>query len=134
MLSRLRTCRRPRTRRAPDQQPGRRVPARVTGTAVAGPAGPVQPESPDEGREVREMGGGDLGGGRQMLQTVRQNVPRRVTPEDLSDPSLLRAREHGRVTLAERQPWITPRRRMGARRVQSRPCRDPQSSAATAQP
>src|SRR5882762_4100703 len=96
MRSRLRTSRHRRTRRAPDQQPGRRVPARVTGAAVASLAGPVQPEFPDEGREVREMGKRDLCGGRQMLQTVRQNVPRRVTPEDLSDPSLLRARKHGR--------------------------------------
>jgi hypothetical protein len=56
----------------------------------------VQPEFPDEGREIAEMGKRDLGGGRQMLQTVRQNVPRRVTPEDFSDPSLLRARKHGR--------------------------------------
>jgi hypothetical protein len=72
------------------------VPARVTGAAVAGLAGPIQPEVPDEGREIPEMGQRDLCGGRQMLQTVRQNVPRRVTPEDLSNPSLLRAREHGR--------------------------------------
>jgi hypothetical protein len=65
--------------------------ARVTEAAEVGVAGAARSEVPDKGREVREMGGRDLCGGRQMLQTVRQNVPRRVTPEDLSDPSLLRA-------------------------------------------
>jgi hypothetical protein len=41
------------------------------------------------------MGGWDLCGGRQMLQAVRRKGPRPVIPEDLSDPSLLGAGEHG---------------------------------------
>jgi hypothetical protein len=51
----------------------------------------VLPESPDEGREVREMGGLDLGGGGQMLQAIHLDGPRQVIPEDLSDPGLLGA-------------------------------------------
>ena len=44
-----------------------------------------------------------LGGvrGRQMLQAVRRKSPRSVTPEDLSDPSLLGAGEHGGAMVAE---------------------------------
>jgi hypothetical protein len=41
------------------------------------------------------MGGRDLSDSRQVLQAVRWKSPRRVTPEDPSDSSLLGAREHG---------------------------------------
>ncbi len=70
------------------------MPIRVTDTTVAGLASTVRPETPDEGREVREMCGWDLCGDRQMLQAIRRRSPRRVTPEDLSDPSLLGAGQH----------------------------------------
>jgi hypothetical protein len=56
-----------RNREARDQEPRRRVPARTTDAAVLSPAGRGRPEIPDEGREIREMCGGDLCGGRQML-------------------------------------------------------------------
>ena len=61
----------------------------------------MRPESPDEGREVREMGGLDLGGGGQMLQAIHLDSPRQVIPEDLSDPGLLGAGEHGGGIVAE---------------------------------
>lgn len=69
--------------------------ARTTDAAELGLTGPARPEVPDEGREVGEMGGRDLRGSRQMLQAVRRQSPRQVTPEDLSDSSLLGAGEHG---------------------------------------
>jgi hypothetical protein len=78
--------------------------ARLTDAAEVGMAGPARSEVPDEGREVREMCGWDLCRGRQMLQAVRQKSPRSVTPEDLSDPSLLGAGEHGGVMVAEQHP------------------------------
>ena len=52
-----------RTRSARDQQPRRRVTARITGATVLSLAGPVLSESPDEGREIREVGDGDICGG-----------------------------------------------------------------------
>jgi len=58
-------------------------------------AGPARSEVPDEGCKVREMSGRDLCGGCQMLQAICRKRPRRVIPEDLSDPSLLGAGEHG---------------------------------------
>jgi len=84
-----------RTRPGRDQQPRRRVPARTTGAAVLSLAGPGHPEIPDEGREIREVGDGDICGGREMLQAERLDGPRQVIPEDLSDPSFLGAGEHG---------------------------------------
>ena len=83
------------TRPTRDQQPRRRVPARATGAAELGQAGPICSEVPDEGREVREMCGWDLCGAREMLQAVHRKGPRRTLPEDLSDPGLLGAGEHG---------------------------------------
>jgi hypothetical protein len=62
----------------------------------------VLPESPDEGREIREMGGWDLGGGGQMLQAICLDGPRQVIPEDVADPSLLGTGEHGAAMVAER--------------------------------
>ena len=90
-----------RNRPARDQQPRRRMPARLTGAAEVGLAGPARSQVPDEGREVPEMCGWDLCRGRQMLQAVRRKSPRSVTPEDLSDPSLLGAGEHGGAMVAE---------------------------------
>jgi len=78
------------------------VPARTTGAAVLSLAGPVLPESADEGREIREMGGWDLGGGGQVLEAIRLDGPRQVIPEDLSDASLLGTGEHGAAMVAER--------------------------------
>lgn len=69
--------------------------ARATDAAELGLTGPAGAEVPDKGREVGEMGGRDLSGGRQVLQAVREPGPRRVTPEDLSDANLLGAGEHG---------------------------------------
>jgi len=77
------------------------MPVRVTDAAVAGLATPVRPETPDKGREVRQMCGWDLGGDRQMLQTVRRKSPRHVLAENLSDPSLLGAGEHGAAIVVE---------------------------------
>jgi hypothetical protein len=67
-----------------------------------GLTGPVLPKSPDEGREICEMGGGDLCGDGQMLQAIRLDGPRRVIGEDLSDLSLLGTGEHGAAMVAER--------------------------------
>ena len=69
-----------------------------------GQAGPICSQVPDEGREVREMCGWDLCGGRQMLQTVHRKGPRRTIAEDLSDPVLLRAGEHGGRYRSRRRP------------------------------
>lgn len=77
------------------------MPARLTDAAEVGLAGPARSEVPDEGGEVPEMCGWDLCGGRQMLQAVRRKSPRSVTPEDLSNPSLLGAGEHGGAMVAE---------------------------------
>jgi hypothetical protein len=77
------------------------VGARATDAAELGLAGPTRSKVPDERREVREMGGWDLSGGRQMLQAVRRLGPRQVTPEDLSDPSLLSAGEHGAAIVVD---------------------------------
>jgi hypothetical protein len=74
------------------------MPVRVTDAAVAGLASPVRPETPDKGREVGQMCGWDLGGGRQMLETIRRESPRRGPPEDFSDTSLLGAGEHGELS------------------------------------
>jgi len=100
-----------RTRPARDQQPRRRVPARATGAAEVGQAGPARSEVPNEGRQVREMRGWDLCGGRQMLEAVHRRHPRLVIPEDLSDPSLLGAREHGGAIVVEPHrvgQWLGP--------------------------
>jgi hypothetical protein len=70
------------------------VSTRATDAAEVGLAFPARSEVPDEGREICEMRGRDLGGGRQMLQAIRRKSPRRVTPEDFSDPSFLSAGEH----------------------------------------
>jgi hypothetical protein len=70
--------------------------ARATDAAEAGVAGPARSEVSDEGCKVREMRAWDLCGGCQMLQAVHRKGPRRVIPEDASDPSLLGAGEHGR--------------------------------------
>ena len=77
------------------------MPARTAGAPVLSLAGPVLPEFPDEGREIREMGGWDLGGGGQMLQAICLDGPRRVIDEDVADPGLLGAGEHGGGIVAE---------------------------------
>jgi hypothetical protein len=77
----------PRPRAAPSRaRPSHRCPRTESGRP--------RTEISDEGREIREMCRWDLCGGRQMLQAVRRTGPRRMTPEDISDPSLLRARNH----------------------------------------
>ncbi len=68
---------------------------RATDAAEVGVAGPARSEIPDEGCKVREMSGRDLCGGCQMLEAICRKRPRRVIPEDLSDPNLLGAGEHG---------------------------------------
>ena len=78
------------------------MPARTAGAPILSLAGPVLPEFPDEGREIREMGGWDLGGGSQMLQAICLDGPRQVIPEDVADPSLLGTGEHGAAMVAER--------------------------------
>ena len=78
------------------------MPARTAGAPVLSLAGPVLPEFPDEGREIREMGGWDLGGGGQMLQAICLDGPRQLIPEDVADPSLLGTGEHGAAMVAER--------------------------------
>jgi hypothetical protein len=75
--------------------------SRPADAAELGLAGPARSKVPDEGREVGEMSGRNLGGSRQMFQAVRRQNPRRVTPEDLSDSSLLGAGEHGAGIVAE---------------------------------
>jgi hypothetical protein len=105
------TTRRHRIRRAPDQQSHRHMPVRGTDAAVAGLASTVRPETSDKGREVGQMCGWDLCGGRQMLQTIRRENPRQVTPEDLSDTSLLGAGEHGGAIVVDQHPvgqWPRP--------------------------
>jgi len=62
-LARVRTPRRHRIRRAPDQQPHRHMPVRVTDAAVAGLASTVRSETSDKGREVGQMCGWDVCGG-----------------------------------------------------------------------
>jgi hypothetical protein len=39
-----------------------------------------------------------------MLQTIRRESPRQVTPEDLSDTSLLGAGEHGEAIVVDQHP------------------------------
>jgi hypothetical protein len=78
------------------------VVSRTTDAAELGLAAPARSKVPDEGREVSEMSGRDLGGSRQMLQAVRRENLWRVTPEDLSDSSLLGAGEHGAGIVADR--------------------------------
>ena len=46
-----------------------------------------------------------------MLQTIRWESPRQVTPEDLSDTSLLGAGEHGEAIVVDQHPvgqWPRP--------------------------
>jgi hypothetical protein len=75
---------------------------RVTDAPVLSLAGPVLAKTSDEGSKVREMPGRDLHGGGQMLQAVHLDGPRRVIPEDLSNPSLLGTGEHGAAIVTER--------------------------------
>ncbi len=77
------------------------MPGGVTDAAILGLAGPVLPEGPDEGRQVCKMAKRDLDSDREVLKAVRLDGPRRVTSEDLSDPSLLGTGEHGGATVAE---------------------------------
>src|SRR4029434_7434652 len=74
----------------------------VTGAAVLGLADSVSPEIPDQGREVCEMREGDLRACRQVLQAICGRRPRSMRPDNLSDPGLLGAREHGAGIVAER--------------------------------
>lgn len=78
------------------------MPTGTTGAPVLGPAGPGRPEIPDEGRKIREMGDRDLYGGGQVLEAICLNDPRRMIGEDLANPSLLGAGEHGAAMVAER--------------------------------
>ena len=71
------------------------MPAGVTDAAVTCLAGAVRPEVPDESCEIRQMCDGDLRAGRQVRQAICRRRPRRITPENLSDPGLLGAGEHG---------------------------------------
>jgi hypothetical protein len=79
----------------------RRLPVRATDAAVASLASSIHPEASDKCREVREVTSRDLRAGRQMLQAVRGRCPRRVTPENLSDPGFLGRREHDQDIVAE---------------------------------
>jgi hypothetical protein len=81
------------------------VVARPADAAELGLAGPARSEVPDEGREIGEMGLRDLGGSRKMLQAVRRKSPRWLTPEDLSDSSLLGAGEHGAAIVVD-PPYV----------------------------
>jgi hypothetical protein len=58
-------------------------------------------ETPDKGRQVCKMAKRDLGSDCEVLEAVRLDGPGRVTSEDLSDPSLLSAGEHGAAIVAE---------------------------------
>jgi hypothetical protein len=51
------------------------MPVRVTDAAVAGLASTVRSETSDKGREVGQMCGWDLCGGRQMLRQYTGRVP-----------------------------------------------------------
>ena len=73
-----------------------------------GQASPICSEVPDEGREVREMCGWDLCGGRQMLQAIHRKGPRRTIAEDLSNPGFLRAGEHSGRYRSRRRPRGPP--------------------------
>jgi hypothetical protein len=64
-------------------------------------ASPVRPETLDEGRGAGQMDGWDLDGGRQMLQTIRQESPRCAAPGNFSDTSLLGAGKHGGVIVVD---------------------------------
>jgi len=77
------------------------VPAGVTDAAVTYLAGAVRPEVPDESCEIRQMRDRDLRAGGQMLQTICRRRPRGMTPENLTDPGLLGAGEHGGGIVAE---------------------------------
>jgi hypothetical protein len=47
------------------------------------------------------MSGRDLHGGGQMFEAIRLDGPRRVIDEDVADPGLLGAGEHGGGIVAE---------------------------------
>jgi hypothetical protein len=52
----------------------------------------------DEAREIGQVPARDLGRGRQMLEAVRLDGPRRAAPEDRSDPGFLGTGEHGALS------------------------------------
>jgi len=92
-----------RNQAAGDQKSWCRVPARTTGTPVAGLAGAVLSQAPNERRRAGQMSGRDLHGGGQVLEVIRLDGPRRVIGEDVTDPGLLGTGEHGAAMVAERE-------------------------------